>query len=54
MTEICFVSAIVLALLRISGLADIGWIWILSPLWARELLWMMKYVVIIIIEETRH
>ncbi len=54
MTEICFVSVIVLALLRISGLSDIGWIWILSPLWARELIWMLRHIVMIIIEEKRH
>jgi len=54
MTKICFVSIAVLILLRISGLMNIDWIWILSPLWIRELVWMMKYMIVIIMEEIHH
>lgn len=54
MTEICFISAAVLVLLRISGLADTGWTRALSPMWGRELPRMPGHMVIIIVDETRH
>lgn len=54
MTEICFIFAAVLVLLRISGLSDTGWTRALSPMWGRELPRMLGHMVMIIVDETKH
>lgn len=54
MSEICFISAAVLLLLRISGLADTGWTRVLSPMRGREQSLMPGHMTMIIIDETRH
>ena len=53
MTEICFISAAVLVLLRISGLSDTGWTRVLSPMQGREPSLMPGHMVMIIVEEDK-
>lgn len=53
MWRICGVVTAVLLLLKITSIINISLLWVLSPFWISELLWLMWFMIKEILEDIK-